>query len=62
VAVYKTEAGELIRLSATCPHQGCTVNWNATDKRWDCPCHGSQFKPDGEKISGPAPTGLEKAG
>jgi glycine/D-amino acid oxidase-like deaminating enzyme/nitrite reductase/ring-hydroxylating ferredoxin subunit len=60
VAVYKDDAGQLHELSAVCPHAGCIVHWNGLEKSWDCPCHGSRFKPTGEVIHGPAASGLER--
>jgi Rieske Fe-S protein len=40
--------------SAVCTHAGCIVHWNSFEQCWDCPCHGSQFRPDGIVINGPA--------
>jgi len=54
VAVYKSPDGTVIRRSAVCTHVGCIVHWNTFEKCWDCPCHGSQFAPDGEVLNGPA--------
>jgi glycine/D-amino acid oxidase-like deaminating enzyme/nitrite reductase/ring-hydroxylating ferredoxin subunit len=54
VATYKNEDGSLIRRSAVCTHMGCLVHWNNFEKCWDCPCHGSQFAPDGQVLNGPA--------
>jgi glycine/D-amino acid oxidase-like deaminating enzyme/nitrite reductase/ring-hydroxylating ferredoxin subunit len=54
VATYRTEDGAIIRRSATCTHMGCLVHWNGFEKCWDCPCHGSQFAPDGQVLNGPA--------
>jgi glycine/D-amino acid oxidase-like deaminating enzyme/nitrite reductase/ring-hydroxylating ferredoxin subunit len=60
VAVYRDESGALIELSATCPHLGCVVDWNASEKTWDCPCHGSRFDATGHVINGPANVDLEQ--
>jgi hypothetical protein len=54
VATYKAEDGTIIRRSPTCTHLGCIVHWNGFEKCWDCPCHGSQFAPDGQVLNGPA--------
>jgi Rieske Fe-S protein len=54
VAAYRDESGAVVLRSAVCTHLGCTVRWNDAEHTWDCPCHGSRFKPTGEVISGPA--------
>ncbi len=60
VAAYRGEDGKVTVLSPVCTHLKCLVRWNAADQTWDCPCHGSRFKPTGEVFSGPAETPLEK--
>jgi glycine/D-amino acid oxidase-like deaminating enzyme/nitrite reductase/ring-hydroxylating ferredoxin subunit len=54
VAIYRDEKGEIHERSAVCPHLGCIVGWNPTEKTWDCPCHGSHFDRLGKVINGPA--------
>jgi glycine/D-amino acid oxidase-like deaminating enzyme/nitrite reductase/ring-hydroxylating ferredoxin subunit len=54
VATYKADDGTIIRRSPVCTHLGCLVHWNGFEKCWDCPCHGSQFAPDGQVLNGPA--------
>ena len=54
LAVYRDPEGTLHERSAVCTHLGCIVAWNPLERCWDCPCHGSQFSPDGEPINGPA--------
>lgn len=43
-----------------CPHMGCALKWNAAERSWDCPCHGSRFGPAGELLQGPATGDLKK--
>ncbi|HZS09163.1 MAG TPA: FAD-dependent oxidoreductase [Blastocatellia bacterium] len=54
LAVYRDEQGGIHRYSAVCTHLGCIVSWNATEKTWDCPCHGSRYDPSGKVVNGPA--------
>jgi cytochrome b6-f complex iron-sulfur subunit len=45
-------------LGAVCTHLGCLTAWKQELGIIACPCHGSKFKRDGEKIEGPAPRPL----
>jgi glycine/D-amino acid oxidase-like deaminating enzyme/nitrite reductase/ring-hydroxylating ferredoxin subunit len=58
VAVYREPDGTLHRLSAVCVHLGCVVRWNAAERTWDCPCHGSRYDRFGTVINGPANSNL----
>jgi glycine/D-amino acid oxidase-like deaminating enzyme/nitrite reductase/ring-hydroxylating ferredoxin subunit len=60
MAAYRSESGRLTLLSPVCTHMGCQVDWNEAESTWDCPCHGSRFKPTGEVLSGPAESPLEE--
>jgi glycine/D-amino acid oxidase-like deaminating enzyme/nitrite reductase/ring-hydroxylating ferredoxin subunit len=54
IAVCRTANGSLEAVSAICTHMYCVVHWNGSEKSWDCPCHGSRFKTNGDVIEGPA--------
>jgi glycine/D-amino acid oxidase-like deaminating enzyme/nitrite reductase/ring-hydroxylating ferredoxin subunit len=54
IAAYRDDTGKLHERSAVCPHLGCIVSWNPTERSWDCPCHGSRFDPNGKLLNGPA--------
>jgi Rieske Fe-S protein len=60
VAAYRDRDGKLSLCSPVCTHLKCIVGWNDAEQTWDCPCHGSRFKPNGDVISGPAEEPLEK--
>ncbi len=59
-AVYKKSDTETTAVSPVCTHMGCEVQWNNTDKTWDCPCHGSRFNVDGSVKQDPATKPLSK--
>jgi glycine/D-amino acid oxidase-like deaminating enzyme/nitrite reductase/ring-hydroxylating ferredoxin subunit len=61
LALYKDEAGMLHAVNPACTHMKCAVAWNAAEKSWDCPCHGSRFSYDGQVLTGPADKDLEPA-
>jgi glycine/D-amino acid oxidase-like deaminating enzyme/nitrite reductase/ring-hydroxylating ferredoxin subunit len=54
LAVYRDEHGCTHERSAACTHLGGVVQWNDTEKSWDCPCHGARYDAFGSVISGPA--------
>ena len=54
IAASRDLTGRLHLHSAACPHAGCVVAWNSLEQCWDCPCHGSQFAPDGSALNGPS--------
>jgi len=45
-------------LSLVCTHQGCTIDWQAANNKFNCACHGSQFDKDGKVLQGPATRSL----
>lgn len=54
VVITQPAAGTFKAFSATCTHQGCTVN-KVANGTIDCPCHGSKFAiKDGSVVDGPA--------
>ena len=44
----------LTPITKRCPHLGCALKWNESERSWDCPCHGSRFDEDGGLIDNPA--------
>ena len=61
VACYRDADGTVHERSAVCTHLFCVVQWNSTEKSWDCPCHGSRFDPYGRVVNGPAVIDLADA-
>lgn len=42
-----------------CVHLGCTVPWVSSTHEFICPCHGSIYAYNGNRISGPAPRAMD---
>ena len=59
IVVTQPTKGTFKAFSATCTHQGCTVN-KVAGGTINCPCHGSKFAiTDGSVVQGPAKRPLE---
>jgi glycine/D-amino acid oxidase-like deaminating enzyme/nitrite reductase/ring-hydroxylating ferredoxin subunit len=58
--VYRDPDGVVHAVSLRCTHLGCLLRFNAAERSWDCPCHGSRFDVDGGVLEGPAVEPLER--
>lgn len=52
--------GEVLCLSAICPHAGCGVDFDVQRQQFICPCHKSTFSPEGHHMDGPAPRDMDR--
>ncbi|MBI5505011.1 MAG: Rieske 2Fe-2S domain-containing protein [Deltaproteobacteria bacterium] len=55
VAIVRDAEG-MYAISTVCTHLGCIVK--RTQEGFECPCHGSRFRGDGQVVRGPAPKAL----
>ena len=60
VAAYRDDKGDLFLSDSTCTHLGCELEYNDSDRSFDCPCHGSRFNYDGKVLEGAATSDLKK--
>ena len=58
--VYRDPGGGVHAVSLRCTHLGCLLRFNAAERSWDCPCHGSRFDVDGGVLEGPAVNPLDR--
>ena len=61
IVVENEDAIASYGISAVCTHLGCVVPWNASENKFICPCHGSQYNNEGKVVRGPAPLSLALA-
>jgi Rieske Fe-S protein len=57
VLIVKQSSGKecFVAFSSSCPHLGCTVQWDNKQGRFLCPCHGGSFDINGNVLTGPPP-------
>ncbi|HTY40267.1 MAG TPA: ubiquinol-cytochrome c reductase iron-sulfur subunit [Thermoanaerobaculia bacterium] len=60
VLLFRTAAGELRALSATCSHLACTVQFRQDRSDIWCACHNGVYDTNGTNISGPPPRPLTR--
>jgi thiosulfate dehydrogenase [quinone] large subunit len=58
--VVQLSGGSVVAFDTVCPHAGCTVTFDASQRLLTCPCHGAQFDPAraAAVVTGPAVTPL----
>lgn len=60
VYVRRDDEGKLHCLNARCPHLGCTVQYQASETDFMCPCHASSFSLDGQRSNQIPPRNLDE--
>jgi cytochrome b6-f complex iron-sulfur subunit len=55
----RLDDGGFLALDRTCTHLGCSVPWDAEQRRFACPCHASSFDIRGVVLAPPAPRPLD---
>lgn len=59
ILIIRAGTSNYIALSKICTHQACTVAYNSSSDKIECPCHGSVYSVNGTVLQGPAPTSLK---
>jgi quinol---cytochrome c reductase iron-sulfur subunit, bacillus type len=59
VWAVKQDDGQVTVFSPMCTHLGCGYHWDAADRKFKCPCHGSVYDLTGRVLAGPAPRPLD---
>jgi Rieske Fe-S protein len=58
VWVVKDADGKVSAFSTICPHLGCPIAYGGSGI-FHCPCHDSDFKVDGSRVTGPSERGMD---
>jgi len=52
LVVHQTK-GNYIAVDLKCKHRGCDINYETEQKKFVCPCHGSEYDLGGRVLKGP---------
>jgi cytochrome b6-f complex iron-sulfur subunit len=55
----RLQDGGFLAISQRCTHLGCNAPWVQEQNAFVCPCHNSQFTPEGDVLNPPAPRPLD---
>jgi Rieske Fe-S protein len=59
--LFKTSDEKVYALSRICTHEGCSVNFDMSQNKLICPCHGAEYESgEGNVLSGPTQRALKK--
>ncbi len=59
ILIIRTGTSTYVALTKVCTHQSCTVAYNSSSSKIECPCHGSMFSTSGSVLQGPATNSLK---
>jgi menaquinol-cytochrome c reductase iron-sulfur subunit len=59
VYLRKMPGNQIIAFNDTCPHLGCKVDFQESNRTFLCPCHASAFSLDGERLNEIPPRALD---
>ncbi len=54
ILVAHVSPGKFVGVDIKCTHRGCDVDFKPDEKKFFCPCHGSEFDQYGRVTKGPA--------
>ncbi len=54
ILVVHTGPGKYVAVDIKCTHRACDLNYEGKEKKFVCPCHGSEFDLTGRVMKGPA--------
>lgn len=57
--IINRDKNKILVFSSSCPHLGCKISRYVNNK-FICPCHGSEFDSEGNRVKGPATASLKK--
>jgi cytochrome b6-f complex iron-sulfur subunit len=57
--LVRSHDGGFLAVYRRCTHLGCTIEWQAQENQFYCPCHASSFDLHGDVENPPAPRALD---